>query len=940
MSADSDSGDDPVPVEADGEVLGYECSECGTMKNTREQAVAHCAETESDDEPEHIETASALSQTDVREHHRRIKSSVAPLGDLDANPTLAVTDKKGWYITRDNTDPAEDEIGQFPKKRRARNFTTDYGDVVDGSLERTLYALTSYKRPEAFERWEPARFDEDEGAYEYLNQKPTPAIEDSAAISAWGDIDLADDLKPQRPDLDTDTYATTEAALESYIDAFADLYGGRDAVYALDSVGGAYVFGAPEATLPITRYYEDDEDARGRVLSAFIERTNEYLQDAEARVNERVEGASEVIKPDWANNLNRQYKIPLTIHGDHDAVVTPLDVEDIRYREPVAVEDASDELLDDVREWCEAFTAVEHTERVDDLVATLWPDEYDEHGGWKAALDAWVAAEREREEREAQRRQAARERREERMEELGDGLEGHPVTPFMQDVYDALDAIDTADVVRKFASDGWDTGTDASGKTEFDPSWRDSDSGASCYVDHDANRFGDAGASGGGYAAKAMALGEGIIHDADDDLGGQQWGEAVEALREAGYNIPIWVPEAGSQRKGGGEYDQMPFWAVRKAAVALGDFPEDGFIEKTSDDESTYPGFPGPKSYNNALDAIEEAGLEHGRERADEGPTHPIYELLEDEEDAPDAKLHIMPVTGKKVKLTVETDGKRTYEENLDRGFWTSGTKRGRVAGRVKGSVPGADVKALKESVKSALTQASIDADEDWFTECMRSPREQGLRDRTVSVVAYPGSGEAEWVVTMLPPAGGHESEEQKLTFDEGQMHNADPGGFQMAHLAHFLEEIDLDAEEWANLKSYWLDIQERREREEDPREQAAVETFVDKVEMMTVWADEEGFSWDSRNGYYFEQYEDGEDAVLVPGRWVMNWLKDSDYGDMNFSRILQERGIMVAETERKQIAGRQNSVWPVAASATGHTHEKSHRVKDEDDEDAPEGLR
>src|SRR5699024_8414455 len=134
---------------------------------------------------------------------------------------------------------------------------------------------------------------------------------------------------------------------------------------------------------------------------------------------------------------------PLTVHGDHDAVVTPLDVDDVRYREPVAVEDVGDDLLDDVREWCEAFTATDFEERVEDLVATLWSDEYDEHDDWKAALDAWVEAERKREERKEQRRQAERERRKERRDEIGDGLEGHPITPFKQDVYDDLDDLDT-----------------------------------------------------------------------------------------------------------------------------------------------------------------------------------------------------------------------------------------------------------------------------------------------------------------------------------------------------------------------------------------------------------------------------------------------------------------------------------------------------------------
>lgn len=938
MSADSGPSDDPEPVMNDeDEVAGYLCTECGEHCFDEEKAIEHCPD-ESETHPSEG-TEGSLSRADVREHHQRIEDSVAPLGTLAGNPTLAVTDKMGWYITRDNTDPGEDEIGQYPKERRARNFATDYGDVVDRSLERTLYSLTSYKRLEAFERWEPARFDED--SYEYLNEKPTPSIEDSVAISAWGDIDLADELKLQRPDLDESTYTTAEAALEAYIDAFADLYGGRDAVYALDSVGGAYVFGAPEATLPIARHYQDDADARARVLGAFIERTNEYLQDAEERVNERVEDASEVIKPDWANNLNRQYKIPLTIHGDHDAVVTPLDTENVRYREPVAVQDVGEDLLTDTREWCESLTATDFEDRVDGLVETLWPDEYDEHGGWKAALDAWVEAERKREERKEQRRQAARERREERREELGGGLESQPVTPFMEDVYDALDGIDTADVVKHHASDEWDPneGTDASDKTEFDPSWRSSESGASCYVDHDANRFGDAGASGGGYAAKAMALGEGIIHDADDDLGGEEWGEAVAALRDAGYDIPIWVPEAGSQDKSGGTYDQMPFWAVRKAAVALGDFPENGFAEKTSDDGSTYPGFPGPKSYNNALDAIEEAGLDHNRERADEGPVHPVYELLEDDESV-ELELHLRPITGKKAEIVIMRDGREAYSETQERGFWHSGTKRSRVAGRVKDEIQAVSPEALVESVKHVLVEATSDSKADWFEEAMRSDTERELRDRTTNVVCWPGEEETEWVVTMLPPSGSPENEPQTFNFDNGQITNADPGYFRSLHTGAFFEKVVIDAEEWANITSYWLEIQDTKDREADPRKEAAIEEFLSKVEVMTVWAEQDGFEWGGRNGLYRPDHADGDDAIFVPGRWVMDWVNDSDYSDLNFSKILRERGIMVHAAEKKQINGQQNRVWPIAAEKTSHTYENSHRPRDSDDDDAPEELR
>ena len=565
---------------------------------------------------DNVTSRTSLTTADVREYHAQLSETLAPLGNLDGNLTLLVNDNFGWYATRDNQAQDGEHSEEFPRERRAQHFANDFNRVVATQLERTLYGLTSYKHPNVFERWEPARFAEDKEQYEYASSKPMPKAADIAAVSVWGDIDLADDLKSQRPDLDAATYEVAERTYDAYIDAFADLYGGRDAVYMLDSVGGAYIFGAPEATLPIARYYEDDDDACARVFAELIDRSNEYLHEAERRVNEQVEGAEEVVHPDWANNINRQYKLPLTLHADHDAVVTPVDVDDVRYREPLAVENVDDEVLREVREWCEAFTAVEYEDRVADLVAALWPDECEEHSSWEGTLDAWVEAQRERERREAQRRQAAAERREQRLEELEEGIEGQPITPFLQDVYDALDAIDTAEVVRNYASDEWDSGADMPDKTEFNPPWRSSKSGRSCYVNHETNRFGDPGDGGGGYAAKAMALGRGIITAASDDLTGEQWAEAVDALRDAGYDVPIWTPERGSHRRDGSTYDRMPFWAMRTAAVALGVLPEDGFTTRTTDDGNEYLGFPDAEAYNAALDAIEAVGPDHGRERA------------------------------------------------------------------------------------------------------------------------------------------------------------------------------------------------------------------------------------------------------------------------------------------------------------------------------------
>jgi putative DNA primase/helicase len=560
-----------------------------------------------------------MNGREIREHYRRITEAVEPLGAVAGNPTMLVNDKVGWYITRANDDPADDEVGQYEKQRRARRFPIDYETVVENHVDRTLYALSSYKRPQAFERWEPATFNSENGQYDYKHEKPTPQTEDLVAISAWGDMDLADDLKAQRPSLDADTYAVAEAAYDAYIDAFADLYGGRDAVYMLDSVGGAYMFGAPEATLPIARHFSDDEQARARVFDAFIERSNEYLEAAEERINDEIEQASDVVHPDWANNLNRQYKMPLSLHGDHDCVVTPVDVEDVQYREPVGIDAVDDDLLDDVREWCESFTAVEYDRRVASIVATLWPDEFEQCEDWQTALEMWVDAERERERATKRRREKARQRREERRNELGDGIEGASITPFITDIYDAIDDLDIEAVADRTIVHQWTDSVsgkrDNSGdnKRAFIPTWRTSSNGTACYIDEKGS-WNDGKENAYGTVIEAALIKKNNRSETAGTAEGADWWEGVDALRELGFEVPVWLPEAGSQRHDGDEYEKMPLWALRKAAVALDVFPSDAFVEKETDDGETYLDFPGQQSRATALEAVEDAGFEHGWE--------------------------------------------------------------------------------------------------------------------------------------------------------------------------------------------------------------------------------------------------------------------------------------------------------------------------------------
>ena len=568
-----------------------------------------------------------LSESAIREHYRRAKPVYEALATVKDYPTIGLNDFVGWYIKRDHDNIEAIKAG-YPQRGRVTCLDRDYDEIHD-RLERTLYAVTTYKVPTAFQRWEPCRYDESERTTVWQDEPPTPSYGDLRAVPAWGDIDLADDIKPQRGDLDAETRALVERTLEAYIEEYATLYGARDAVYALDSVGGAYVFGAPEATIPIADHFEDDPNALERVFDAFLDRSNGWLQEAETRVNERIDGARDVIQPDWVNNKNRQYKPPLSIHADHDAVVTPIATDDVRY-DLRPFETVDDTLIEQAVSWADDLTQVEHTDCVDSLVATLWPDLYEEHDRWQATLEAWVDAEHEREREREQRRKAALQRRQERLEELDGALKGRPITPFKEDVYEGVENVDVTEIARHYASDAYDTDPNQP-RPQFDPCWRHSESGQSCFVDERANTFGDSKVNAGGGPAKLMALATGIISDADADLNGEDYWAAVDELRSAGYDIPVWIPEAGSDRADGETYDQMPFWAVQKTAVTLEICPEDAFVEREGEN-GTYEGFPGYETYNETLEAIEDAGLRHGRDSIspEEGP--PLED--QNEEDA------------------------------------------------------------------------------------------------------------------------------------------------------------------------------------------------------------------------------------------------------------------------------------------------------------------
>jgi len=479
---------------------------------------------------------------DFAGHYDRVADVYDELGTLDdGSMSIGNTDFVGWYRTL----PPEDD--DFDGRGRPWALGREFPGMRD-DLDRVVYTTISYAPKRWYlDAWKPYQYGDD--GREWIGATPTPNYDELTAYAPFADIDLVDEVKERRPDGDIPR-EQIEEALRLYIDGFADLAGGREHVFALDSVGGAYVMVSPTSTAPIAERFE--KDARRRLFSDLTDRMNEWLADLKAEVNDAVDVAG-TFEPDLLNNKNRLYKAPLSVHSSLDGVVTPVDPSDVAY-DYTPLKDAGDAERDAAVEWAAEFTA-DHTGAVAAVVAALWPDYYADADNWKRALDDRLADLREDEvEHEANQRQIDD-------VEVPDDLD---TTDDLDVILAAIDDINVADLAADVAEVTGSTKTDDSKDAiRFDPPWRTSDSGTSCYADR--AKFVDLkeGKKGGG-ALKLVARDRGIITRCGDAApSGEDFWKAVGALREEGEEIPrftggkgVHPDRLGLYEKGGDDDEQ------------------------------------------------------------------------------------------------------------------------------------------------------------------------------------------------------------------------------------------------------------------------------------------------------------------------------------------------------------------------------------------------
>jgi len=572
-----------------------------------------------------------LTADDIRDHYRRVRDVYTDIAALDADPearTGGVIDNSGWYDSRSNADDfaaleeGYDQLGSPYILESAANEISREGGG------RVLYALTTYSP--VMDREEPFKWTEKSDGSptrDWRTEGPLPDYDEIVGQALFADVDVADEHK-ERP-LTPDVRDIVEAALEVYVDRFAALAGGRDHVLLLDSVGGAYPMIPPSATAPLAEQFTAPED-RQLVYEHLCSRMDEWLADIWSVVQETVPGADEYLDPDNINNKNRQYKTALSVHKSIDGVVTPIDVDDVRY-EHVPVREVGDEEIAAAHEWAESLTSDRHREAIGPIIETLWPEYYADADTWVQALQEWLL------DRESERIRKEH-RRKERMEALQDGevvelrTADVTLTTDQSDVEAALDALNPERVIDDtILGAGWtdrlsDT-TDRSGdgRRAFVPVWTAGyKSGNATYVGVSGPKKGvwyDSSAGYKGGLVEAALIAHAGRSPGDGWASGGDWREGVAILRRLGYDIPVWIPDASSL-----DEDRMPLWALRKFALNLDIVEQHELVERTGDNGSSYLGFR-PSDYRRAVRRAEAAGLDTGRtDHIDDAPASGYYD--------------------------------------------------------------------------------------------------------------------------------------------------------------------------------------------------------------------------------------------------------------------------------------------------------------------------
>lgn len=619
---------EPLIRKEAAERVGGDSSENETQSNPDTQSL----ERETDAADSGGKTGETPSGGVWKRHYARdgLVEMYRALGRSGGDEMVATRGKVEWF--RETADYLDLDVGDSAEARvyglgsDAPRFL--HRAATERMNDRALYGTTNYvSREWLSDSW--AEFTRTDDGRVWETEDGTSPTHPYAQIERFGlfvDIDLEDEAKAARyGEGDAEAYdqETVETAIRFVVAHFARLLGGREHVLVLDSGGGVYVMVPPGATKPLLEAFGVGEVGREAVVKELGGAMNEWLAGVEQGLHRAIPATRGMLKFDKVNHKNRAFKAPLSLHSTYDAVVRPLDLAAPDYS-PLHPDDVTDADVEAAREWAEAFAAEGYAEAAEPLAEELLeahPEEWSEdrvtaNGRIRGDADLSPTSRTDTSDVDLQ-------------DEVTPAAGGDvTVVTRYAALVAAVGNLDGQEVADRTIVHAW---RDEQGELRmFYPTWDPGCNGRANIAGSGGWKDTATGESGG---PVKMALIAAENFPRNQDATGSDFFRGVRLLREKyGFDLPVYIPAAGSTRSDGSEYDQTPGWALRKAAVAFGLIYEREFEERTSDDGSTYEALPAPV-YNLTLEKLNEAGVDHGRNSLGDGRIAKSYLRRKEDED-------------------------------------------------------------------------------------------------------------------------------------------------------------------------------------------------------------------------------------------------------------------------------------------------------------------
>ena len=423
-------------------------------------------------------------------------------------------DFSGWYKTL----AREREGEKLIEVKQPFHPVRDYEELAKC---RTIYTTITLSTADPFRTGKVAKWKENgKERRKWLDSCPLPDYPDIVAISLLCDADLWDEVKEEvkRKGRSKKLKTIVVKAINFVYSKFKQLCPYGNAVKLLDSGGGFYCLIDHRVTAPIGREFDGEE--RAAIFEELCNRFNRWLRGVWEELKEKIPEAAEILKIDALNHKNRLMKAPLSVHKSLPWVVHPIDPENLDFDEvelPV-----NDELIRQTLEWVKLHPSDEDAlANLNQLIAVLF-SEYE--GNWKERLQKWIA---DRKKKEEEKRKLLEEVRNQRR------VETNAVTDNFDDILEAIRNVSMFELVAPYVTE--DRGD---GHPRFDPPYRPSQSGTSCFVCNE-RKFHDLAWGQSGDVIQFVALELGIISSLNDYPKGKDWWKCVDELRRRGFKIPL-----------------------------------------------------------------------------------------------------------------------------------------------------------------------------------------------------------------------------------------------------------------------------------------------------------------------------------------------------------------------------------------------------------------